>query len=167
MKPTRIFISARHPFLISLYQLYSGDGQRLYESGEMDITGIGSYDAIASWTQPSHCTNELLTGVNLCTGYVVFDTTQPPFDDVNVRKAFSMAFDRQKYIDVVLSGHALPANGSVSARPAGLQLRSSKDCLTIPHRHANCSSNPNTADRKDCLPSSSPTPALAVISAPM
>jgi oligopeptide transport system substrate-binding protein len=49
--------------------------------------------------------------VNLCTGYITFDTTRPPFDDLNVRKAFSMAFDRQKYVDVVFNGHALPANG--------------------------------------------------------
>ncbi|HXQ34350.1 MAG TPA: ABC transporter substrate-binding protein, partial [Anaerolineales bacterium] len=60
-------------------------------------------------TEPLH--KELRTGVSLCTGFVVFDTTQPPFDDVNVRKAFSMAFNRQQYIDVVLDGHALPAHG--------------------------------------------------------
>jgi oligopeptide transport system substrate-binding protein len=42
---------------------------------------------------------------------VVFDVTQPPFEDLKVRQAFSLAFDRQKYIDVVLSGRALPAIG--------------------------------------------------------
>jgi oligopeptide transport system substrate-binding protein len=92
-------------------KLYSGVGIRLYEAGEIDITGIG-YDSAERFldpTEPLH--NELLTGVNLCTGYVTFDTTQPPFDDVKVRQAFSMAFDRQKYIDVVLSGRALPAIG--------------------------------------------------------
>jgi ABC-type transport system substrate-binding protein len=55
--------------------------------------------------------DELLTGVSLCTSYVVFDTSRAPFDDLNVRKAFSMAFNRQQYIDVVLSGRALPAVG--------------------------------------------------------
>ncbi|MBI5841522.1 MAG: peptide ABC transporter substrate-binding protein [Chloroflexi bacterium] len=92
-------------------QLYAGDGVRLYETGEIDITGVGSYNAerFLDPTEPLH--SELLQGVNLCTGYVVFDTTQPPFDDVNVRKAFSMAFDRQKYIDVVLRGRALSAVG--------------------------------------------------------
>jgi len=89
--------------------LYSGDSQRLYETGEVDITGVYSIERFLDPTEPLH--RELLTGVNLCTGYVVFDTRHPPFDDVNVRKAFSMAFDRQKYIDVVLDGHALPANG--------------------------------------------------------
>jgi ABC-type transport system substrate-binding protein len=97
------------PYVI--VRLYSGVGIRLYEAGEIDITGIGYYtaDRFLDPTEPLH--NELVTGVNLCTGYVVFDTTQPPFDDVKVRQAFSMAFDRQKYIDVVLSGRALPAIG--------------------------------------------------------
>jgi len=94
-----------------IVKLFSGVGLRLYESGEIDMTGIsyGSAERFLDPTEPLH--NELVTGVNLCTGYVTFDTTQPPFDDVKVRKAFSMAFDRQKYIDVVLNGRALPAIG--------------------------------------------------------
>jgi oligopeptide transport system substrate-binding protein len=89
--------------------LYTGNSQRLYESGDVDIAGVFSIERFSDPTEPLH--NELRTGVSLCTGYVVFDSTQPPFDDVNVRKAFSMAFNRQQYIDVVLDGHALPAHG--------------------------------------------------------
>jgi oligopeptide transport system substrate-binding protein len=89
--------------------LYSGDGQRLYESGQVDIAGVYSIDRFLDPSEPLH--DELLTGVNLCTSYVVFDNTRPPFDDVNVRKAFSMAFNRQQYIDVVMRGYALPAIG--------------------------------------------------------
>ncbi len=97
------------PYVI--IELYSGVGIRLYEAGDIDITGISYYSAerFLDPTEPLH--NELITGVDLCTGYVVFDVTQPPFDDVKVRQAFSMAFDRQKYMDVVLSGRALPAIG--------------------------------------------------------
>lgn len=89
--------------------LYTGDPQSLYEAGKVDIAGIYSIDRFLDPTEPLH--NQLLTGVDLCTGYVVFDTTRPPFDDVNVRKAFSQAFNRQQYIDVVMNGHALPAIG--------------------------------------------------------
>ena len=95
------------PYIV--VKLYAGDSQRLYETGEVDITGVYSVERFTDQTEPLH--NELLTGVGLCTGYVVFDTTRPPFDDLNVRKAFSMAFDRQKYVNIVLDGHALPANG--------------------------------------------------------
>jgi oligopeptide transport system substrate-binding protein len=89
--------------------LFTGDSQRLYETGDVDITGAYSIDRFTDPTEPLH--NELRTGVSLCTGYITFDTTQPPFDDVNVRKAFSMAFNRQQYIDVVVNGRALPAQG--------------------------------------------------------
>ncbi|NUQ86334.1 MAG: ABC transporter substrate-binding protein, partial [Anaerolineales bacterium] len=95
------------PYIV--INLYSGDSQRLYETGDVDITGVYSIERFTDPTEPLH--NELRTGVSLCTGYVTFDSTQPPFDDVNVRKAFSMAFNRQQYIDVVVNGHALPAQG--------------------------------------------------------
>jgi oligopeptide transport system substrate-binding protein len=92
-------------------KLFAGDDLRLFETGDVDVAGVGLYDVdrILDPTEPLH--SQLVLGVDLCTGYVVFDTTQPPFDDVNVRKAFSMAFDRQRYIDVVLRGQALPAMG--------------------------------------------------------
>jgi oligopeptide transport system substrate-binding protein len=92
-------------------KLFAGDDLRLFETGDVDVAGVGAYDAdrILDPTEPLH--SQLVSGVNLCTGYVVFDNTQPPFDDINVRKAFSMAFDRQRYIDVVMRGKALPAMG--------------------------------------------------------
>jgi oligopeptide transport system substrate-binding protein len=94
-----------------MVKLYSGVGIRLYEAGEIDITGVSYYSAgrFLDPTEPLQA--ELRTGINLCTSYVVFDTTQPPFDDVKVRQAFTMAFNRSQYLDVVLSGRALPAIG--------------------------------------------------------
>jgi oligopeptide transport system substrate-binding protein len=95
------------PYIV--VNLYTGDSQRLYETGDVDIAGVGSIERFLDPNEPLH--NELRTGVSLCTSYVVFDTTQPPFDDINVRKAFSMAFNRQQYIDVVYTDRALPAIG--------------------------------------------------------
>ncbi|HAV77070.1 MAG TPA: peptide ABC transporter substrate-binding protein [Anaerolineae bacterium] len=95
------------PYIV--VNLYTGNSQRLYETGDVDISGVYSVERFTDPTEPLH--NELRTGVSLCTGYVVFDSTQPPFDDANVRKAFSMSFNRQQYIDVVLNGRALPAQG--------------------------------------------------------
>jgi oligopeptide transport system substrate-binding protein len=94
-----------------IFTLYTGEGIRLYETGAIDITGIGSYN-VQRVTDPSDPLNkELMSGVDLCTDYVIFDTTKPPFDDKKVRQAFSMAFDRKKYIEVVLNNAALPAKG--------------------------------------------------------
>jgi oligopeptide transport system substrate-binding protein len=97
------------PYVI--VKLYSGDSMRMYEAGEIDISGVPAYDVarVLDPAEPLHA--DLRTGVELCTSYIVFDTTRPPFDDARVRQAFTMAFDRQKYIDVILHGAALPARG--------------------------------------------------------
>jgi oligopeptide transport system substrate-binding protein len=91
--------------------LYSGVGIRLYESGEIDVTDISSADVarVLDLADPLH--PDLHSEVSLCTEFVLFDVSQPPFDDLKVRQAFSMAFDRQKYIDVVENGAGIPALG--------------------------------------------------------
>ena len=92
-------------------QLFSGVGINLYESGEIDMTGISTTDVqrVLDPADPLH--PDLVSGVSMCTNYVTFDVTKAPFDDVKVRQAFSMAFDRQKYIDVVDNGVGIPALG--------------------------------------------------------
>lgn len=92
-------------------KLYAGDDVRLFETGEVDVASVSLYSAERMLDPTEPLNANLVTGVDLCTNYVVFDTTRPPFDDVNVRKAFSMAFDRQRYIDVLYRGLALPAEG--------------------------------------------------------
>ncbi len=94
-----------------IVELYTGFGIDLYESGEIDMTGISPSDvtSVLDPTSPLH--SDLYSGVSLCTDYVTFDVSKPPFDDVKVRQAFSMAFNRQKFIDVVDNGVGIPAEG--------------------------------------------------------
>ena len=94
-----------------VFTLYSGDSFRLYESGDVDMTGVSSYN-VERVSDPSDPLNpELVSGVSLCTSYVQFDVTKPPFDDLKVRQAFSLAFDHDRYIEVVLNNVGLPAKG--------------------------------------------------------
>jgi oligopeptide transport system substrate-binding protein len=106
---------AKIPYVI--FQLYTGDPLRLYESGDIDLTGIGGSDLprFQDPEEPMHA--DLRDGVSLCTGMIIFDNRQPPFDDPKVRQAFSLAFDREKYIDIVTHNNALPARGVL---PPGL-----------------------------------------------
>jgi oligopeptide transport system substrate-binding protein len=106
---------AKIPYVI--FQLYTGDPLRLYESGDVDITGIGggSLPRFQDPAEPMHA--DLRDGVSLCTGMINFDNQQPPFDDPQVRQAFSLAFDREKFIDIVTHNNALPAKGVL---PPGL-----------------------------------------------
>lgn len=97
------------PYII--VRLYSGEGLRLYETGDIDVTGVSSF-SVPRVTDPKEpLSKEVLKNVSLCTSYIVLDVAQPPFDDLKVRQAFALAFDRQKYIQSVTNGVSLPAEG--------------------------------------------------------
>jgi oligopeptide transport system substrate-binding protein len=92
-------------------RLYSGVPIRLYESGEIDIGSVYWYD-VPRVSDPENPLNaELTGGTDLCTLFMVFDNTRPPFDDIKVRQAFSLAFDRRQFVNIVYDGAALPAAG--------------------------------------------------------
>jgi oligopeptide transport system substrate-binding protein len=97
------------PYVVN--KLFAGVGIRLYETGDIDVTGIGAWNVprVLDPDDPLH--PDVMTAVNLCTSFIFFDVEQPPFDDPKVRQAFTMAFDRQQYIDIVMEGIALPAKG--------------------------------------------------------
>jgi oligopeptide transport system substrate-binding protein len=103
-------------------QLYSGVGIRLYESNEIDMTGVSNYDVqrVLDPNDPLHA--DMHSAVDVCTSYIIFDVTKPPFDDPKVRQAFTMAFDRQKYLDVVYQGVGLPAVGLYPPALPGFNL---------------------------------------------
>ena len=52
---------------------------------------------------------ELSIGPNLCTYFYGFNTTKPYVDDARLRRALSMAVDRQSLIDNVVKGGQIPA----------------------------------------------------------
>jgi oligopeptide transport system substrate-binding protein len=92
-------------------RLYEGVGIRMYETGDVDLTGVSLYDAdrVRDPQEPLH--GDLREGVGMCTSYVIFDTARPPFDDPKVRQAFALAVDRRRYVDVVQRGIGVPAHG--------------------------------------------------------
>ncbi len=55
---------------------------------------------------------EMMPGVN----FLIFNTTEPPFDDVRVRQAVSYAVDRQFIIDAVYNGFGVPGTSPISSK---------------------------------------------------
>src|SRR4030042_7211227 len=94
-----------------IMQLYSGVPIRLYESDAIDIGTVYFYDVPRVSDPENPLNDELISGVDLCTLYVAFDNTRPPFDDATVRQAFSLAFDRRQFVNIVYEGGVLPATG--------------------------------------------------------
>ncbi len=79
-----------------------------YEAGLMDVAEMPQAEIDRVKADPV-LSEELNIFPDTCTYYYGFNVTKPPFDDVNVRKAFSWAIDRQSLIDNVTKGEQEPA----------------------------------------------------------
>jgi len=93
------------------YHLWAGYSMNLYEKGEIDIAyvGAGYYDIVADPAGPF--SRELIATPQLSLDYIIFDTTKPPFDDMNVRRAFALATDRAKLSALLFRNTVMPVEG--------------------------------------------------------
>lgn len=80
----------------------------LYETKELDYTSLpGEHTPLYEGKEDAKDRPEL---TNM---YVMFQMKHPVLSNANIRKALSMAIDRQAYIDVVLKNGSKPATGLV------------------------------------------------------
>jgi oligopeptide transport system substrate-binding protein len=94
-----------------------------YEAGLMDDAEVPLADIDRVRADPT-LSQELDIFADTCTYYYGFNVTKAPFDDVNVRKAFSWAIDRTALVENVTKGGQEPA--SWFSRP-GLTAAPSRD----------------------------------------
>ena len=98
-----------------------------FQSGDLDYTPIGSADA--AWIRYDRDLGpQLRRSASLSVEYYGFDTTRPPFDSADVRRAFAMAVDWRRLV-VLDDPTAEPATSLV---PVGIEGRSAGDFLP-PH----------------------------------
>ena len=79
-----------------------------YEAGLADVSVVPLTELDRIRADPT-LSQELKTPPDLCTYYYGFNVEKEPFDDVNVRKAFSWAIDRTAIVEHVSKGGQLPA----------------------------------------------------------
>ena len=90
-----------------------------YEAGNLDVTnGVPLADMDRIKADPT-LSKELSINPQQCTYYYGFNTKAPIVDDVRVRRALSMAIDRQSLIDNVTKGDQLPAQWFARPGQAG------------------------------------------------
>ncbi|WP_223068453.1 peptide ABC transporter substrate-binding protein [Paenibacillus caui] len=93
---------------------------QMYQSGDLHIVGVIPPELSDQLFADGKVKVEDSAG----TYFYRFNTTMPPFDNANIRKAFAMAIDRQKLVDLVVKQKQKIAGGLVSY---GLKDPSGKD----------------------------------------
>jgi oligopeptide transport system substrate-binding protein len=86
---------------IRFYGIDNADGEeRAYRAGELHVTYTTPLNKLATYKTSK--TPQLHVTPMLWSNYVIFNTTRPPFDRVDVRRAFALAIDRERLISGVL-----------------------------------------------------------------
>lgn len=92
----------------------------LYQSGEIDLTGVPLSSLDRALDPNEGLEGELLVEPILATTYLAFRTDVAPSDDPKFREAVVRAFPRDKLAEVTFSGRWLPAEGIL---PPGIMGR--------------------------------------------
>ena len=94
-----------------IFHFLAGVPIALYETGQIDVTLVST----SYIDQASDETNSLHQGLavtpELSLYYIGFNTAQPPFDDVNVRRAFCLAVNKERITEVILRDMVGVADG--------------------------------------------------------
>ena len=95
-----------------------GDPVTAFSDGSLDLTAVSSADA--GWiSYDPELGRHLHKAAALDVQYFGFDTRRAPFDDADVRRAFALALDRPKLVELAAGTASLPATSIV---PPALQL---------------------------------------------
>jgi peptide/nickel transport system substrate-binding protein/oligopeptide transport system substrate-binding protein len=83
-----------------------------FEQGNLDIMDVPRAE-YKKYTTELPWKDQILSRVGLNSYYLGFNCQRLPFDNKLLRQAFNYAIDREKIIDVLLEGRAIPASGPV------------------------------------------------------
>jgi oligopeptide transport system substrate-binding protein len=105
-----------------------GDTVTAYADDTLDLVQIGGLDA--TWIAYDRELGPALhRAAALSVEYLGFDTTRRPFDDARVRRAFALALDRTRLVELAEGATAAPATSVVppALQPPGLSTSTAAD----------------------------------------
>ncbi|MBK9710232.1 MAG: peptide ABC transporter substrate-binding protein [Kouleothrix sp.] len=110
------------PNILMPFAKDSETAYQLYQTGELDIEGSGQNPVPAAHVADVQSLPDFKSAAQLTTRYVGFNTKKPPFDNVDVRRAFALAVDKQTLANQVLAGAVVPADRILPTGLLGTQL---------------------------------------------
>ena len=100
-----------------VFKILSGAEMDMYETGEIDVCNVGLSYIYKATDEGGEFYDELSIVPELSLSYICFNCSQSPFDDPNIRLAFSMAIDKAKIISLVFNDIMEQADGII---PVGM-----------------------------------------------
>ena len=94
-----------------VFHILAGVPMNLFETGEVDVAEVSQNDIDKATDPAGPFYSELKAVPELSFTYIGFNTTKPPFDDANVRRAFSQAIDKDKLVSLAFRNMTQRADG--------------------------------------------------------
>ena len=105
-----------------VYFLDAIDPLRMFKAGSIDQTFLGTIEA-QDVRRPSDPLNaQLVSGTSMCTTLMQLNNNLPPFDDVQVRRAFALAVDKNALNNLLTDGLDLRADTILPPAMPGYSL---------------------------------------------
>ena len=94
-----------------VFLLWGGVPMQMYELGEIDATyvSLNNLARVMDETNPLHQELEIFQELSLT--YIGLNTTKPPFNNPEVRRAFCQSVDKARLVSQVLMDSVTPADG--------------------------------------------------------
>ena len=83
---------------------------QLYKTGQLDIAGSQQNGIPVPHIAEELTSPEFHQAPNLAIRFIGFNNAVPPFDNLNVRRAFALAIDKDKLANMALGGAVIPAH---------------------------------------------------------
>ena len=110
------------PNITLVFNKDSETAYQLYQTGELDIMGSQQNPVPAGHIAELQSLPDFKSAASLATRYIGFNNQKPPFDNVDVRRAFALAVDKKALADQVLAGQVVAADRILPTGLLGTQL---------------------------------------------
>ncbi len=132
-KPNVVVTAAKNPHYwnanaISLHEVHfypiedPGTEERAFRAGQIHVTNQIPTSKLSVYLEKHD--GVLHSTPILASNFISFNTTQPPFNDARVRRAFSLTIDRERLMSSVMKGQGVPAYTFTPPTAGGYDLPS-------------------------------------------